>query len=155
MQPKIKLVFGRICSGKSSLKRDPLRDAVIEVSHLVKTLIKRSNREALQNTVDLDMEIAELLLNRIAELEAENAWSVIVIDGIRQASIVQQVLERYPEVELVWVEVPTEERKRRYYARQHPKDIEPFEIVDNREIELEGQKIFDTFRNRLTIINNY
>lgn len=155
MQPKIKLVFGRICSGKSSLKRDALRDAVVEVSHLVKTLIKRSSREALQNTMNLDAEIAEMLLGRIAKLEAMEIWDTIIVDGIRQVSIVERVLEQYPQAELVWVEVPTEERRRRYYARQDAKDVEPFEIADNKEIELEGQRIFHIFRERLTIINNY
>jgi hypothetical protein len=79
----------------------------------------------------------------------------IVVDGIRQVSIVDRILSAYPDAELVWLEVPVEERKRRYDNRKDVKDVEPFEIADNKPIELECQKIFDTFRDKLTIINNY
>jgi hypothetical protein len=79
----------------------------------------------------------------------------IVVDGIRQVSILDRVLNAYPEAELVWLEVPTEERKRRYEARKDIKDVEPFEVADNKPIELECQRIFSTFRDKLTIINNY
>jgi len=79
----------------------------------------------------------------------------IVVDGIRQVSILDRVLNAYPEAELVWLDCPTEERKRRYEARKDAKDVEPFEVADNKSIELECQKIFSTFKDQLTIINNY
>ena len=56
---------------------------------------------------------------------------------------------------MVWLEVPVEERKRRYENRKDIKDVESFEIADNKPIELECQRIFDTFKDKLTIINNY
>jgi hypothetical protein len=77
------------------------------------------------------------------------------VDGIRQVSIVNKVLEYYPAAELIWLEVPVEERKRRYENRKDVKDVELFEIADNKPIELECQNIFSTFRDKLTIINNY
>ena len=79
----------------------------------------------------------------------------VIVDGIRQASIVEMVLEHYPYAELVWLEVPVEERKRRYELRKDAKDVESFDIADNKEIELECQKIFTIFNQRLKVIDNY
>ena len=79
----------------------------------------------------------------------------IVVDGIRQVSIVSRVLSVYPDAELTWLECPTEERKRRYENRKDAKDTQPFEIADNKPMELECQTIYSIFKDRLTIINNH
>jgi hypothetical protein len=78
----------------------------------------------------------------------------LIIDGIRQPSILKRLSTVYPG-EVVWLEVPLEERKRRYEARGAEKDTEPFEVADNKPIELECQNIYDTFKTKLFIINNY
>ena len=149
---KIKLVCGRICSGKGSYGQPATR---IVVSDVVRHLIKSTDRNKLQETLHLE----DLIANKIIEL-LDNAiktdWdSVYIVDGIRQVSIVEKVLEHYPDAELIWLEVSTEERKRRYEARKDIKDVEPFEIADNKNIELECQRIYHTFRDRLLIVNNY
>jgi hypothetical protein len=148
---KLVLVFGRICSGKGSHLPGIRR---IVVSDIVKSIISSSNRDALQNSLHLDSQIATTLINNIYIANMANEEE-IVVDGIRQVSILDRVLNAYPEAELVWLEVPTEERKRRYEARKDAKDVEPFEVADNKAIELECQKIFSTFKDKLTIINNY
>lgn len=145
------MVFGRICSGKSQYR---IKDKVgrTYVSHIVRALVESSDRDKLQNSMHLDDQIAEKILEGPKLMKDT---SEIIIDGIRQVSIVNKVLEAYPDAELVWLEVPVEERKRRYEARGAIKDVESFELADNKAIELECQKIFDTFRDKLTIINNY
>lgn len=148
---KLTLVFGRICSGKGSYLPDTRR---VIVSDIVKSIVSSTNRDALQNSLHLDNQIGTTLLNTVYIASMANAEHV-VIDGIRQVAIVDRVLSMYPDAELVWLEVPTEERKRRYENRKDVKDVEPFEVADNKPIELECQKIFDTFKDRLTIINNY
>jgi hypothetical protein len=149
------LVFGRICSGKGSYKNDPEENARIVVSDVVRALVKSSDRNVLQDTLQFDQAIAHMLINRIELLIKMDMWSNIIVDGIRQPSIVQKVLDRYPEAELVWLEVPVEERRRRYNARKDEKDVEDFDVADNKQIELECQKILDIFKDKLTIINNY
>ena len=124
------------------------------VSDIVKNIISSNNRDALQNSLHLDSQIGTTLINNIYIACMANREH-IVVDGIRQVSIVDRILDAYPEAELVWLEVPAEERKRRYEARKDVKDVEPFEVADNKAIELECQKIFSTFKDRLTIINNY
>lgn len=152
---KIVLVFGRICSGKGSYKKNPEDHARIIVSDLVRNIVKSSDRSVLQNTLHFDQTIADTIIKRLGLLESMDIWSNIIVDGIRQVSIVEKVLEKYPNAELVWLEVPVEERKRRYYNRADVKDVEDFDVADNKPIELECQKIFDIFKDKLTIINNY
>ena len=152
MKTKITLVFGRICSGKGSYLKDV--DKRFVVSDIVKDIISSNNRDALQNSLHLDSQIGTTLINNIHIASMANREH-IVVDGIRQVSIVDRILNAYPEAELVWLEVPTEERKRRYEARKDVKDVEPFEIADNKPIELECQRIFKVFQDRLKIINNY
>jgi len=113
-----------------------------------------ATRDQLQNTMHLDNLIANSIIQSIDIYEASYGRGVIV-DGIRQVSIVEKVLEKYPDAELVWLEVPEEERRRRYESRKDIKDVESFDVADNRPIELECQKIFSTFKDKLTIINNY
>jgi hypothetical protein len=151
LKPSIKLVFGRICSGKGSYLPDVRR---IVVSDIVKRIVSSNNRDALQNSLHLDSQIATTLINSIYIATMANE-EYIVVDGIRQTTIVDRVLSVYPDAELIWLEVPVEERKRRYENRKDVKDVEPFEVADSKPIELECQRIFDTFKDKLTIINNY
>jgi len=152
LKPKVTLLFGRICSGKGSYLKDV--DKRFVVSDIVKNIISSNNRDALQNSLHLDSQIGTTLINNIYIASMANREH-IVVDGIRQVSIVDRILNAYPEAELVWLEVPTEERKRRYEARKDIKDVESFEVADNKPIELECQRIFKVFRDRLKIINNY
>jgi hypothetical protein len=152
---KITLLFGRICSGKSSYRSDELIPRII-VSNLVRSIIadQGATREGLQESMHLDNMIAEALIATIDIYDSAYGLDIIV-DGIRQVSIVEKVLEKYPDAEMIWLEVPEEERKRRYESRKDAKDVEPFEVADNKPIELECQNIFSTFKDKITIINNY
>jgi len=151
LKHRVVLLCGRICSGKGSYMKDAER---IVVSDIVRGIIKSSSREELQNTMHLDLSITAGIIEQIGGLFKKEV-SEIVVDGIRQVSIVELVLAHFPDAELVWLEVPVEERKRRYENRKDTKDVELFEIADNKPIELECQNIFSTFRDKLTIINNY
>ena len=143
-KPEIVLVFGRICSGKSSFQA--LQHRII-VSNIVRDLLNTNDRSVLQNSLNMDMKIAEEIVNCIEELTVGMKYNLcehrnIIVDGIRQTSIVDYVLERYPDAKLVWLQVPTEKRKQRYELRADSKDTEPFDVADNKPIELECQKIF-------------
>ena len=122
------------------------------VSNIVRALVESSDRDKLQNSMHLDDQIAKKILEGPELMEHTEE---IIIDGIRQVSIVNKILEVYPDAEMIWLEVPVEERKRRYEARGAVKDIEPFEVADNKPIELECQNIFSTFTDKIKIINNY
>ena len=151
LKPKVTLVFGRICSGKSHYRANDVVEKIY-VSNIVRSIIESSDRDKLQNTMHLDDQIASKILQQV---ELVQSSSEIIIDGIRQVSIVEKVLEIYPNAELIWLEVPIEERKRRYDNRGASKDVESFEVADNKPIELECQRIFQIFKDNITIINNY
>lgn len=146
---KLTLLFGRICSGKSNYYKDSYR---IVVSNIVRGIAKSSNRAELQNTMHLDEQIATGIISAIDYSIDEHPH--VVVDGIRQSSIVEKVLQYYPNAELVWLEVPVEERKRRYQNRKDRRDVESFEVADNKEIELSCQEIFSIFKERIKIVNN-
>ena len=154
-ETKVTLLFGRICSGKSSYRADELIPRII-VSDIVRSVIVdyAATRDQLQDTLHLGNLIAKSIIECIDIYDSAYGLEILV-DGIRQVSIVEKVLEKYPNAELVWLDVPDEERKRRYESRKDIKDVEPFEVADNKPIELECQKIFSTFKDKLTIINNY
>ena len=63
LKPNIKLIFGRICSGKGSYMKDA--DKRIVVSDIVKNIISSNNRDALQNSLHLDSQIGTTLINNI------------------------------------------------------------------------------------------
>jgi hypothetical protein len=151
------LVFGRICSGKSTFQSQQHR---IIVSNIVRSLLDTNDRSVLQNSLNMDMKIAEEIVSCIEEIKVGMKYNLIkhkniIVDGIRQTSIVDYILERYPDAKLVWLQVPTEKRRQRYELRADSKDTESFDVADNKPIELECQKIFSIFEDKLQIINNY
>jgi dephospho-CoA kinase len=156
-KPEVILVFGRICSGKSTFQSQSYR---IVVSNIVRDLMQTDDRSVLQNSLNLDERIAEEIVGCIDALTTAIERELIVdkpiiVDGIRQSSIVDYVLQWYPESEMVWLDVPENKRKQRYEARKDGKDTEAFEIADNKPIELECQKIYETFKDKLQIIHNH
>lgn len=156
-QSELILIFGRICSGKSSFQARAHR---VVVSDIVRELINSNDRTQLQNTQHLDQQIAEKILKRVEDYQYLMANDLIkthniIVDGIRQPSIVEYMLECFPDATMVWLEAPTAVRKKRYETRNADKDTEPFEVADNKPIELEGQKIFSIFNNKIQVINNY
>lgn len=135
---------------------DPVDNARVVVSQLVGSLVRSNSRSDMQDTLHFDHILADLIVKRVGTLVNMNLWSNVIVDGIRQLSIVEKVVEIYPEAQLIWLEVPVEERKRRYENRKDGKDsLQSFEVADNKPVELECQKIFDTLKDKLIIVNNY
>ena len=154
--PEVILVFGRICSGKSSFQAGANR---LVVSDIVRELINSNDRAQLQNTQHLDQDIAKEIVHWVENHQYLMSHDLLpirnlVVDGIRQSSIVKYVLERLPNASMVWLDVPEEVRRRRYETRNAEKDTESFDVADNRPIELEGQKIFSIFKDQMDIVYN-
>lgn len=146
---KITYLCGRICSGKSTYRSEVRR---LMVSDIVRNVVRSNDREKLQNSMHLDEQILEGLSICI-DYDIEMGVEELIIDGIRQPSILKRLSAVYGG-EIVWLEVPLEERKRRYESRGAEKDTEPFEVADNKAIELECQKIYSIFKEQIKVINN-
>jgi len=150
---KVVLLFGKICSGKSTYA-DALcyitKAKRITVSDIVKRVSGKISRSELQNTAHMDVEI-------IKELCAEiNKYDKVVIDGIRQYSIVLDLSAEYglSEIDMVWLEVPDEIRKYRFHDRAISKDDITFEEADARDEKLGLKELAESLKKTYTIINN-
>jgi hypothetical protein len=122
------------------------------VSDIVRNVVRSNDRERLQNSMHLENDILEGL-SMCIDYDIEMDVQELIIDGIRQPSILKRLSTVYGG-DIVWLEVPLEERKRRYEARGAEKDTEPFEVADNKAIEFECQKIYSIFSKQLKVINN-
>lgn len=150
---RIVLVFGKICSGKSTYA-DALcyitKAKRITVSDIVKRVSGKASRSELQNTADMDQQIA---IELIAEI---NKYDKVVIDGIRQYSIVLEVTAEFglDSVDLVWLEVPDQIRKYRFHDRAISKDDISFEEADERDEKLGLLELQDKLKDSYIIVNN-
>lgn len=150
---KVVLLFGKICSGKSTYA-DALcyitKAKRITVSDIVKRVSGKISRSELQNTAHMDVEI-------IKELCAEiNKYDKVVIDGIRQYSIVLGLSTEYglSNIDMIWLEVPDEIRKYRFHDRAISKDDITFEEADARDERLGLKELAESLKKTYTIINN-
>lgn len=150
------LVCGPICSGKTTwcdenINKD--KDSYIKVSDIVKLLSNATSRTELQDTVNLDKQIANHLIRTIRNCLYET--DKVFVDGIRQISIVEKVVEQYPQSELVWLEVPYLERERRFNSRAHTRDSGvSFEQVNAKDYELGLLEVENYYNNNFNIKNN-
>jgi predicted kinase len=150
---KIVLLFGKICSGKSTYA-DALcyvtKAKRITVSDIVKRVSGKVSRSELQGTAHMDKEIA---LELIAEIKK---YDKVVIDGIRQLSIVKELAAEYgiEKLDLVWLEVPDDVRKYRFHDRSVAKDDITFEEADIRDEKLGLKLLAESLKNTYIIINN-
>ena len=150
---RIVLLFGKICSGKSTYA-DALcyvtKAKRITVSDIVKRVSGKVSRSELQGTAHMDKEIA---LELIAEIKK---YDKVVIDGIRQLSIVLELAAEYgiENLDLIWLEVPDDVRKYRFHDRAISKDDITFEEADARDEKLGLKLLAESLKNTYTIINN-
>ena len=150
---KIVLIFGKICSGKSTYA-DALcyvtKAKRITVSDIVKRVSGKATRSELQTTQDLDEQISAEL---IVEIEK---YDKVVIDGIRQHSIVWNLVNKFgkPNVDMLWLEVADDVRKYRFYDRAIAKDDISFEQADERDEKLGLSYVAKVFENWYIKINN-
>ena len=149
---KIVFLFGEICSGKSTYDFGE-QSMRITVSNIVKRLMQSEDREVLQKTKHLDNIIADEIIEEIDNIfgYVDPLPQTIIIDGIRQYSIVEQVQQYLPDnaqVEYKWLEVDSAERKRRFEARKDPKDTLTFEEAEKRDNELGLSELFSILKEQ-------
>jgi dephospho-CoA kinase len=150
---RIVLIFGKICSGKSTYA-DALcyvtKAKRITVSDIVKRVSGKATRSELQTTQDLDEQISAELITEIEK------YDKVVIDGIRQHSIVWNLVNKFgkPNIDMLWLEVADDVRKYRFYDRAIAKDDISFEQADERDEKLGLSYVAKVFENWYIKINN-
>lgn len=150
---QIVLLFGKICSGKSTYA-DALcyvtKAKRITVSDIVKRVSGKVSRSELQNTAHMDLSICEELASEIKK------YDKVVVDGIRQYSIVVGLAAEFglENLDLIWLEVPDEIRRYRFTDRAVAKDDISFEEADARDEKLGLLELQDKLKDSYIVINN-
>jgi hypothetical protein len=135
----IEIIIGKICSGKGTecRERNDFRikhgaDPYFHVttSDIVRELSGFTSRSDMSTTIDLDTQIAD----RMCELIDEH--QEIMIDGIRQLSILKTILERYNRVDVIFLDDPDHILKERFINRADAKDDQDFETATRRDDEM-------------------
>lgn len=122
----IVLVSGRLCSGKGHFCTANYPDHYhLPVSTVVKQLANTQVRSELAKTADMDQLIIQELVRQI------KAHPKIVIDGIRQPSIIKALQDHFGNQvsDVVWLDVPEDVRKQRFAARADVKDDASFDTA--------------------------
>lgn len=148
-----KIIFysGRLCSGKSTVAKEYAKLnnlEFVEVSDIVKELLELidATRDAMQGKPELGPMIAAQIYNMLADAEHG-----LVVSGVRQVEIVEMLnsLDAV-EFEYNWIEVPREERLKRYLSRARKEDVnalteEAFDKAEKRDEELGLAKLKQYF----------
>ena len=150
MNQELVLVLGRLCSGKgtycaSYVERDFHH---IATSDVVKSVSGAFTRSDLQNTKSLDVKIADALI------ALANQYERVVIDGIRQSSIIRAIEKEIPHVQLVWLEADTTIRKQRFEQRKDRKDNITFEQAEQGDDNLGLSQVESDYKSKCKIIHN-
>jgi cytidylate kinase len=150
---RIVLLFGKICSGKSTYANALsyiTKAKRITVSDIVKRVSGKASRSELQNTAHMDQDICHELCQEI------NKYNKVVIDGIRQYTIVMGLAAEFglENLDLVWLEVPDDVRKYRFHDRAISKDDITFEEADARDESLGLKELQDKLKDSYIIVNN-
>lgn len=134
----IHLVMGRLCSGKGTFCEHLLYDngQLIVTSDIVRSITNIDKRSELCKTAYLDQTIADRMIEQIDTIL--NSGSKVVVDGIRQVTIVQRLIDNYglDNIELTWLDVDKEVLKYRFSKRKDAKDDQTFEELFDRDEQL-------------------
>lgn len=129
----IVLVLGKMCTGKGVYceKAFPGMHKIV-VSDIVKSFSGAKTRSQLTRTKHLDQIIADEIIRQIHDHER------VVVDGIRQKSIIQRIVDEFGEdnIDVIWLQTSEDEMRRRYYRRGSKKDDQPFETALAKDEEL-------------------
>jgi len=150
---------GYICSGKHTFSKQSLPDHTpIVVSDIVKSITGKVTRKELQDTANLDTEIAQ----RICDIINDNPLKQYVVDGIRQRSIYEYIKVFCKGLDLytaeIWLNVPIEVCKARFeWTRQGTnKENISFERAFERDKQLGLLDLEQLWKqNHCIIVNNF
>ena len=152
IKKSIVLVCGKLCSGKGHFCATNYPDYhQLTVSSVVKSLAPVTGRSELSQTKALDQEIASAL---IAEI---NKHGKVIVDGIRQLSIIQRLQQEFGEQieDVIWLEVPTDTLRARFDARRASKDDMDFDSAIASDEQLGLSDVEKYVKASGTVLNHH
>lgn len=142
-QKEIVIVCGNFSSGKGHYIQQHYPDSEymhIGVSAIVKTLSGFKTRSELGTTANLDSVITQKIFEYIDKHKR------VVIDGIRQPQILQAIVNRYGSQvkDIIWLDVPEQERRERFEKRASKKDDMSFDksIQSDKELGIDDVEAY-------------
>jgi predicted kinase len=145
----IVLVAGKVCSGKGRFCPTQYPGYHhITVSDVVRRIANTNVRSKLSDTGSLDTLIINELVKEIDQHEH------VVIDGIRQVSIINALTKRYRVDDMVWLDVPEAERRRRFAARASSKDDVSFDDASAGDAKLGIDGVETVMRSVGRVVSN-
>lgn len=155
----IVIVCGKICSGKNTFCKT-FDDSFVHivVSDVVKIISGVLHRSELSDTASLDILIAGELIEMCKEYTQIDRK--VIIDGIRQKTIYDAIVEEFggDEIMSFWLEVPEEILEQRYYDRSAKKDWGlPFKeaLAKDDVLGLGELEIYMKGLDNVSIVSNY
>lgn len=145
------LVSGRLCSGKGHYCTTNYPDHFhLPVSSVVKQLANTQVRSELAKTADMDHLIIQELIHQI------EAHPKIVIDGIRQPSIVQALQDKFGSQvrDVIWLDVPEDVRRQRFLDRKATKDDKSFDDASSGDALLGIGDVEQFMRTNGRVVSN-
>lgn len=131
----ITFVCGQLCSGKTRYAKamaSSVAGLFIEVGDIVREIKKTSERRELQNSKELHERIVDEIKHKMHLRDELDAPTNYVVCGVRQ----KEILKRFPEATLLWIECPKKERKKRYKERARLGDVVSFKEAEQGDINL-------------------
>lgn len=125
----ISFVCGQLCSGKTLYSRALAHTSsahYVEVGDVVRMLKLTQDRKLLQNSKELSGAIVDWIT------KCCNDYTELVVSGVRQ----KEILEKFPNSTLLWIECPINTRKERYQKRSRVGDTQTFEEAEQGDINL-------------------
>jgi cytidylate kinase len=127
----ISFVCGQLCCGKTTYAKALVsitNGKFVEVGDIVRDIKQTTDRRLLQDSKELWIQIVE----KLKQLSEEYCDTDIIICGVRQ----KQILEKFSNSTLLWIECPIQEREKRYKERNRNGDAIPFQTADNGDVSL-------------------
>ena len=153
-QKSIVLVSGNICSGKGTFcaKQFPGYH-IIGVSSVVKELSGFNKRSELGTTANLDSKIVARLIEEVTKSSEDK----IVIEGIRQLSIMEKLEEYFGDQikDVIWLDVPHEVLRSRFEKRNAGKDDMDFSKAMQSDQNLGIDDVESYIRTHHRVIKNH
>lgn len=146
---EIVIVCGNISSGKGHYVAQYYRGYThISVSSIVKELSQFNKRSQLGTTAHL----ADMIVGRLKE--AIGPHKKVVVDGIRQISILEQLVDFYGKdiKDIIWLDVPEETLRARFEKRGSAKDDLSFDKALQSDRQLGINNVEDYIRKAGRVI---
>ncbi len=144
-------VLGKVCSGKDTFAEKHVNHTQIDIGSIVRRLM---NEEKRVHKEDLDLDIIAELRHIFTKSQDEK----FIVTGIRQMSILIELFGQCSNTQVIWLEVPDTELKRRFINRESDKDKSlSFEEILRKDgmLGLDDLEIYVKRLPYTKIINNY